>query len=154
MDSNLILFFQHRFGSLILDRTFFFFRLWFKSFFFHPSSSRLFKFGRFLPHSTNFLFVTKLVMKGIGYKFVRPKGKFRNFLRVALGYSVRLYLPIPVSIFIKHSRTKLMSISFSYFDLSRFIKLISIMRLPDPYKAKGVRFADVDYSQLKPGKQR
>lgn len=99
------------------------------------------------------IYVVRLYLKGIGYKFLRAK-KFNSFLRIELGYSLSLYLHIPHCVRISTKRDKIIILGSNYFNVSNFSKRIFSLRPADAYKGKGVRYSNIKYINFKPGKQR
>lgn len=114
-------------------------------------------FKDFCQHTPNMfplkIYVIRLYLKGIGYKFLRVK-KFNSFLRIELGYSISLYLYIPNYVRISTKRDKIIILGSNYFNVSNFSKRIFSLRPADAYKGKGVRYSNIKYNTFKPGKQR
>jgi hypothetical protein len=103
--------------------------------------------------TTNHIYSVRFYLKGIGYKFMRPR-KFTSWIRIELGYSVSTYVYVPASIKLFHKRDRLVIISFVKTQLIYFAKRIFHLRPADVYKGKGVRLTTRLYTSFKPGKQR
>jgi hypothetical protein len=99
------------------------------------------------------VYIIRFYLKGIGYKFLRPK-KLKNFLRIELGHSVSTYINVPIFVKLFHKRDKLIMIGFNRTQLLNFSKKIFHLRPADVYKGKGVRLSTLPYNTFKPGKQR
>ena len=95
------------------------------------------------------IFKDRLILEGIGYKVWK---KF-NILKFKIGYSRPSYIKIPKGIYVsiyKLKRITIFSISLSY--LRNFKYLLRCLKIPDPYKKKGIRFYK-EMIKLKIGKK-
>lgn len=96
----------------------------------------------------------KLKLIGVGYKvFETQNSTNQKFLQLKLGYSHNLYYKIPENILIKtHQSTKLFISGSCLFDLSQCAAIIRNCKIPEPYKGKGILYAN-EIIKLKEGKK-
>jgi large subunit ribosomal protein L6 len=92
---------------------------------------------------------SKLRLVGIGYKIF--KTSYRQILMLKLGYSHSLYFKLNVDNFIIKS-VKLFIMGNSYVNLMKISALIKALRLPEPYKGKGILY-DSERIKIKVGKK-
>ena len=95
------------------------------------------------------IFKDRLILEGVGYKV----WKKLNILKFKIGYSNPNYIKIPngikVSIY-KFKKITISSISLIY--LRNFKYCLRRLKIPDPYKKKGIRFYK-EVIKLKEGKK-
>lgn len=102
------------------------------------------------------VFVIRFFLKGLGYKFVRPRSTDRmRALRVELGFSVVNYFAVPtgVRVFGRKNRFVFVGVNNKAL-LKKFCGMIYKLRPEDIYKGKGVRTSLVTTKVFKSGKQR
>ena len=103
---------------------------------------------------TSILLYQKLKLVGIGYKTFIVDNFKNKLLLFKLGYSHMIYVKIPELIAIK--TVKLTSIylfgNVSYNEITSLASLIRNVRLPEPYKGKGVLYSEEKIT-LKKGKK-
>lgn len=95
-------------------------------------------------------FTTKLEIQGVGYRAAADK----NYLTISLGYSHEIKYAIPAGIAI--AVEKQTSIAITGFDkrlVGQVASEIRALRKPEPYKGKGVRYAD-EQIRRKEGKKK
>ncbi len=93
-------------------------------------------------------FQKKLVLKGIGYR-AEISGEIITF---SLGYSTQISYRIPESITIEYDKKDTVTISgFDKQLVGQVAAEIRSLRPPEPYKGKGIRYAD-EVIRLKAGK--
>lgn len=92
-----------------------------------------------------------LMLRGLGYRL--KKKKFISTLRLKLGYKHFYLYKFPVFAQIFVIKYKLLIFLNEKELLRRIVNEIRALRLPDPYKGKGVRYKNEPLI-LKPGKQR
>lgn len=84
-------------------------------------------------------FTVKLEIQGVGYRASADK----NFLSIALGYSHEIKYAIPAGIAIAVEKQTSIAVSGSDKRLvGQVASEIRALRKPEPYKGKGVRYAD------------
>ena len=95
----------------------------------------------------------KLNLVGVGYR-VLPYDKFENQLYFKLGYSHLIYFKIPVTLKTHCQKfTRLFIFGNSSFEhLTQIAAQIRACKLPEPYKGKGILYAQEKIS-LKKGKK-
>lgn len=94
----------------------------------------------------------ELILNGVGFKCFYS-GRL-NFLCFQLGLSHYVKVSTePFRVIIKAKKNKLLLISEHKSDLGELFKLIQQLRLPDPYKSRGIQVKGVKYV-LKQGKKR
>jgi large subunit ribosomal protein L6 len=87
--------------------------------------------------------------KGLGYRaWVYSSSLYSN-----LGYSHVIKYDFPKSVVAKARKNQLLFFSVDLSLLNSVATSLTKLKLPDPYRGKGVRFVDVDFV-IKPGKQR
>jgi large subunit ribosomal protein L6 len=93
-------------------------------------------------------FSKTLVVSGVGYKAeVRDK-----LLVLSLGYSNDIYIYIPDEISIAvETGGKLIIVGIDKQIVSEFVAEIRKLRIPEPYKGKGIRY-ETEHIRLKAGK--
>lgn len=115
---------------------------------------RFFKNFNFIINNINKIYSVRLFFNGVGYKILKNKKKiYKNFFKIDLGFSVKIYIKIKNFIKIKTYKNKLFILSFNKFFLNKFVKFIYNLRKPDVYKGKGVRYLIKEF-KFKKGKQR
>jgi ribosomal protein L6P/L9E len=92
---------------------------------------------------------SKLRFVGIGYKVF--KTSYEQVLMLKLGYSHSLYFKLNFDNFIIKS-VKLFVMGNSYANLMRISADIKVLRLPEPYKGKGILY-DSEKIKIKIGKK-
>jgi len=92
-----------------------------------------------------------LRVKGVGYKFELQNG----VLNISVGYTHQLIKKLPVEFYTKFSRkSKVVRFrSKSLSKLTGFLAALRVLRLPDIYKGKGIRYKR-DPIRRKPGKRK
>jgi large subunit ribosomal protein L6 len=92
-----------------------------------------------------------LRVKGVGYKFELVNG----ILSANVGYTHKLQKILPVEFYTKFSRkSKVVRFrSKSLSKLTGFLAALRVLRLPDIYKGKGIRYKR-DPIRRKPGKRK
>lgn len=81
----------------------------------------------------------RILINGVGYRFIN-KG-FPLKFSIKAGYSHLINLDIPKNISILFlSNTELFLYSSNYDSLKLFLLQIKMVRFPDPYKSKGIRY--------------
>ena len=92
----------------------------------------------------------RLNLVGVGYRaFLSSKS---NTLNLKLGYSHQIYIKIPETINIICPKPNTIFISGPSFDeINNLVSLIRSLRVPDPYKGKGVLY-EYESLNLKEGK--
>lgn len=91
----------------------------------------------------------KLKLVGVGYKVF--KTNFKNILLFKLGFSHPIYFRLDFTISIIKS-TKLFVMSSFYQNSSRALSLVRALKLPEPYKGKGILY-DNEVIKIKEGKK-
>ena len=98
----------------------------------------------------------KLKLVGVGYKVFEPEmANNLNFklLQLKLGYSHSLYYKIPNDLTIKTTQsTKLFISGYNFLKLSQTASILRNCKIPDPYKGKGIVYAN-EIITLKEGKK-
>ncbi len=92
----------------------------------------------------------KLEIIGVGYK-AQPKGKILN---LALGFSHPIDFPVPDGIEILQDEKNKAILTIKGIDkqlVGQVAANIRILRPPEPYKGKGIRYTD-EHVRRKPGK--
>lgn len=85
-------------------------------------------------------FKRSLVINGIGYK-AEVQGKL---LMLSLGYSTDMYVAIPdgISITLENNNQKIVVSGIDKQKVGKLASEIRSLRLPEPYKGKGIRYDD------------
>lgn len=96
----------------------------------------------------------KLNLVGVGYKVFEVETLTqKKVIELKLGYSHSLYYKIPIDIHIKvYQSTKLFASGYDLFKLSQMVANIRKCKTPEPYKGKGILYAD-EIIKLKEGKK-
>lgn len=95
----------------------------------------------------------KLKLSGIGYKVFESRLEDRKFLHLKLGNSHSLYYKIPEKIVIKIIQSsKLFIFGDDYAKVCQIAALIRSYKKPEPYKGKGILYAN-EIIKLKEGKK-
>jgi large subunit ribosomal protein L6 len=95
-------------------------------------------------------FIRKLEIRGVGYR-AAVQG---STLNLQLGYSHDINYPVPEGIEIKCERPTLIEVSgASKQQVGQVASEIRAFRKPEPFKGKGVRYAD-EYVRSKEGKKK
>lgn len=95
------------------------------------------------------IFKDRLILEGVGYKV----WKKLNILKFKIGYSKPSYIKIPKGIYVSIYKLKKITISsISLIYLRNFKYLLRCLKIPDPYKKKGIRFYK-EIIKLKEGKK-
>ena len=95
-------------------------------------------------------FEKKLKLVGVGYK-ASMQGKALN---LALGFAHPVILDVPAGLECKvDSPTEITVSGFDKAEVGNFAAIIRSKRKPEPYKGKGVRYAD-EYVAIKEGKRK
>jgi hypothetical protein len=102
---------------------------------------------------SNFEFTNKLILFGVGFKSwdCKIKEGFR-FIILKVGLSKDIVIKIPFTIKVVVLKPTL--ILFKCLDkniLNQYVSSLRSLKVPDPYKGKGLRYAD-EIPILKPGK--
>ena len=101
-------------------------------------------------HGASQDFSVRLVINGVGYR-AAVQG---NILNLQLGYSHDVNYPIPEGIEIKCERPTLIEVSGAgKQQVGQVASEIRAFRKPEPFKGKGVRYAD-EYVRSKEGKKK
>ena len=100
--------------------------------------------GTYASHITNMVsgvnkpFEKKLILEGIGYKSEVSGGK----ITLALGFSHPVVIPIPQGLKVTAEKN-IITISGSDKELvGQFTARLRALKKPEPYKGKGMRYAD------------
>jgi len=105
-----------------------------------------------LYHS-NFNVYKKLILKGIGYKINLKKKKLFSILQLKLGYSHTISFKIPSSLVLLSPNSRvLFVVGTSINQINALISRIRSLRMPDPYKGKGI-LNEYETIVLKEGKK-
>ena len=85
-------------------------------------------------------FKRSLIINGIGYK-AEVQGKL---LMLSLGYSTDMYVAIPdgISITLENNNQKVVVSGIDKQKVGKLASEIRSLRLPEPYKGKGIRYED------------
>ncbi len=85
-------------------------------------------------------FKRALIVNGIGYK-AEVQGKL---LMLSLGYSTDMYVAIPegISITLENNNQKVVVSGISKQQVGKLASEIRLLRQPEPYKGKGIRYED------------
>jgi len=95
----------------------------------------------------------KLKLKGIGYKFFLVEKKWGLFLQLKLGFSHFLFFKLPLNIkVILINPTLIFFIGRCFNTVTALVSEIRNLKFPEPYKGKGILFAN-EIVFLKPGKK-
>lgn len=96
----------------------------------------------------------KLNLVGVGYKVFDTKTLTQEkVIELKLGFSHNLYYKVPLDVNIKvHQSTKLFISGYNLFKLSQIASDIRKLKIPEPYKGKGILYAD-EIVKLKEGKK-
>ncbi|QTJ62860.1 50S ribosomal protein L6 [Candidatus Nardonella dryophthoridicola] len=93
----------------------------------------------------NFGFYKKIIIYGIGYKL----NVENNILIFNLGYSHLIKCKVPINILIKdYNNNEIILFSYDKEALGNFCNEIKMLRKPDVYKGKGIRY-DNDIIKIK-----
>jgi len=99
-------------------------------------------------------FYTFLILRGLGYRFRKKRYSFSQpVVRFKLGFKHFYNFTFPAHSIAYVVRYKLLLFMPDKTILSRLAHEMRLLRFPDPYKAKGVRFKE-EPLVFKPGKQR
>lgn len=96
----------------------------------------------------------KLKLVGVGYKVFEEQTKFdQKYLHFKLGYSHSIYYKLPTDISIKiHQLNKMFLSGYCNDNLSKNASVIKGLKSPEPYKGKGISYAN-EIIKLKEGKK-
>lgn len=95
-------------------------------------------------------FTKRLEIQGVGFRAAADK----NFLTMSLGFSHEIKYAIPAGIEIKCEKPTLVAISgYDKKLVGQVASEIRSLRKPEPYKGKGVRYAD-EHIRMKEGKKK
>ena len=97
----------------------------------------------------------KLKLVGVGYKVftIKTEKLGLELLQFKLGYSHNIYYKIPKDISIKvRQSTKIFISGFDYNKVSQIAANLKNLKLPEPYKGKGILYFD-EIIKLKEGKK-
>jgi large subunit ribosomal protein L6 len=97
----------------------------------------------------NFGFFSDMFYKGLGYRGWVHDGKLYS----NLGFTHTLEYIFPSDVVVKARKNHILVFGSSKHVVNSVSKGLVKLRVPDPYRGKGVRFVDSDFV-LKPGKQR
>lgn len=101
--------------------------------------------------STNYC--KKLKLFGVGYKVLLIKQLKENILHLKLGYSHSVYFKLPKNLSIEITKKNFLFLSGnSLEEVSSTAAAIRKLKLPEPYKGKGILYVD-EKIQLKIGKK-
>lgn len=101
-----------------------------------------------MVRGVNTFFEKKLILEGIGYK-VEVKG---NNLALALGFSHPVEVPIPVGIKVAVEKNNITISGIDKAMVGEFASKVRALKKPEPYKGKGLRYAD-EVIKIKQGKK-
>lgn len=101
--------------------------------------------SRFYNHFKNASigYSVKLRLFGIGYKIEIKQNKKYMLLQFRLGYSHPIDVKLPIGMSFKryNEKSSIYIFSFEHVQyLKNFTSLIKKLRMPDPYKGKGLRY--------------
>jgi len=100
-----------------------------------------FSFIKFLIYGVRFGFKKQLVIEGVGYK--ASLNNSHSVLNLKLGYSHLITVKIPLNIKVLCPKPSLIVISgICKQDVNNFAARIRKLRLPEPYKGKGIKYFD------------
>ena len=111
-------------------------------------NSYFFTLSNYVLHSANGFFI-ELSLVGLGYK----THKIKNHLFLDLNFSHKIYYPIPVGVFIRCSKKKILLFGLNKVLVFNTAKEIKNFRTPNKYKGTGIRYLGENI-KLRPGKQR
>ena len=112
----------------------------------------LFSLKSFISESKYF-FYRKLLLKGIGYRFI-VKCEERSLLQLVLGFSHSVFVKFPKEIKMFSIKPNILFLTCTnYFKLNLLTQLIQNLKLPDPYKGKGINVEYNKINDLKEGKK-
>jgi len=94
----------------------------------------------------------EIIPEGVGYKFLRYEWASQT-LGLGLGYGHLIFYNIPPVCFFRCEKYRLFLFSGDKQTLREVALAIINLRVPDPYKGKGLKFAKTPL-KLKPGKLR
>nr|YP_010041691.1 ribosomal protein L6 [Cyanophora biloba]QPB15017.1 ribosomal protein L6 [Cyanophora biloba] len=102
------------------------------------------------------VFRTVLKLNGLGFRvfkfFIKDKNIF--FFKFKLGFSHKLYIPIPKELIVScRKRNKIILMGSNKQKLTNFAKRVQLLRLPGVYSNKGITFLNQSL-RLKPGKKK
>ena len=103
---------------------------------------------------TSLTIFQKLKVVGVGYRIESLDDVEKNLLTLKLGYSHHYYVKVPNNLEVNcFTKTKLSIFGNSYYEISELAAKIREKKLPEPYKGKGIRYAD-EYILRKEGKKK
>ena len=79
-------------------------------------------------------FKLTLMLKGVGFKAFLEK----NSIKLKLGYSHLISIPIPDNINVLNQTNSLIFHSMDYISLTKYVHYIKTFKKPEPYKGKGL----------------
>ena len=100
--------------------------------------------GTWAAHTKNMIkgvsegFAKKLLIEGVGYKWEVAGSD----LKLSLGYSHPVVLAVPAGLALKADKTSLEISGFDKELVGSFAMKVRLLRLPEPYKGKGIRYSD------------
>ena len=98
---------------------------------------------------TELNFFGKLQLIGVGFKILETT--YNNILMLKLGYSHSIYIKLNLKVELLKN-IKLLVKSDSYITAKRLLSKIRLLKLPEPYKGKGI-FFNKEKISLKDGKK-
>lgn len=94
--------------------------------------------------------VKRLQLVGVGYRAAVEN----NELTLSLGFSHPVRMAIPEGIAVKvEANTKIYVLGFDKCAVGNFCASIRLLRPPEPYKGKGIRYVD-EVVKIKEGKKK
>ena len=125
------------------------------SFLYFPSKSMLNSFRLFVNFFNKILnfsvfHVLELFVFGVGFKLERINSKV---ILCNLGYSHNIYIVISENFYFRIYKQYIALISRNWPSLTQLASRIRALKIPDPYKGKGIRYLG-ELVTLKKGKQK
>ena len=104
-------------------------------------------------NNSNFNVYKRLTLKGIGYKIHLKKKNSFSIIQLKVGYSHTIFFKIPSSItLLSPNSTVLYVVGTSMNQINSLVSRIRSLRIPDPYKGKGI-LKEYETVVLKEGKK-
>ena len=96
-----------------------------------------------LLNNLNLIYRRKLIVFSIGFKFWCLKKKNVHLIMLKIGYSNDICIEIPKSLILICLKPSLILVkSFDLSKLTQFISFLRLLKKPDSYKGKGIRYLD------------
>lgn len=148
-----------KFGNKFFNFKFYYYYPFFSKcnkviYFFSPHKKYISTFNSFFSNSffgVNSGYFKYLELKGVGFKVLYSLSKHCLFFFLGYNHVTAFYLPFSVQA--KVRKQFILVFSYDNATLSHVCSQIKLLRLPDPYRGKGIIFKD-ELLKFKPGKQR